>query len=109
MKSIHLINSKEDLSRGTIIRCKGNYPYEEYVDFMVVEQQEYYSLLVISGYKAGLTFVQLPLESIPKHNEGFAIDIEWLKKNWSKWGYYKCPVEDVRIIHRDPPGNFDDN
>lgn len=70
---MHLINSNKDLVRGTILRCKGNYPYEDYVDFMVIEQQERYSLLVISGYKAGLTFVQLPLESIPKQNEGYAI------------------------------------
>ena len=103
MKSIKLLDSKEDLVRGSIIRCKGKYPYEDYVDFMVIEQQEQYALLVISGYKAGLTFVVLPQESVPTNNEGYAINIEWLKSNWSKWGYIDCPVTDVHIIFREAP------
>jgi hypothetical protein len=108
MKSIKLVDSKEDLVRGSILRCKGKYPYEDYVDFMVIEQQRQYALLVVSGYKAGLTFVQLPPESIPKANEGYAVDIEWLKLNWNKWGYIDCPVDDVHIIYKDAPNSFQD-
>ncbi|WP_207510982.1 Imm45 family immunity protein [Longitalea luteola] len=109
MKNIKLVDSKEDLVRGSILRCKGKYPYEDYVDFMVIEQQEHYSLLVISGYKAGLTYVQLPEESVPKNNEGYAISIEWLKLNWNKWGYIDCPVTDVHILFKEPPSSFEDN
>jgi hypothetical protein len=108
MKSIKLVDSKEDLVRGSIVRCKGKYPYEDYVDFMVIEQQGEYALLIISGYKAGLTFVVLPPESVPASNAGYAIDIEWLKANWNKWGYIDCAVDEVYIIYRDVPGGFDD-
>jgi hypothetical protein len=108
MKSIKLVDLKEDLVRGAIVRCKGKYPYEDYVDFMVIEQQRQYALLVVSGYKAGLTFVQLPSESIPANNEGYAVSVEWLKLNWNKWGYIDCPVTDVHIIYKDPPKSFQD-
>ena len=108
MKSIKLVDSKENLVRGSILRCKGKYPYEDFVDFMIIEQQGEYALLVISGYKAGLTFVVLPQESVPANNEGYAIDIEWLKSNWSKWGYIDCPVTDVHIIFREAPNSFGD-
>ncbi|WP_053486182.1 Imm45 family immunity protein [Lysinibacillus sp. FJAT-14745] len=109
MKNIKLIDLNKNIERGAILRCKGKYPYEDYVDFMVIEQQKQYSLLVASGYKAGLTFVHLPQESIPKDNEGYAIDIEWLKLNWNKWGYIDCPIDEVHIIYKDPPNHFYDS
>ncbi|WP_143310263.1 Imm45 family immunity protein [Chitinophaga vietnamensis] len=110
MQNIKLVALKENIERGAILRCKGKYPYEDYVDFMVIESSDEgklaYSLLVASGYKAGLSFVTLPQESIPSENEGYAINIEWLKSNWSKWGYFECPIEDVHVIYKDPPGDF---
>ena len=83
----------KDLSRGKVLRCKGSYPYEESVDFMIVElpdEKENYALMVISGYKAGLVYSRLPGESIPAGNDGYALGLDWLKSNWSKWGYFGC-------------------
>jgi hypothetical protein len=64
-----LINHESNLERGAVLRCKGYPPYEECVDSMLVERLTdrgiRYSLMVISGYKAGLTFAQLPDESLP--------------------------------------------
>jgi Immunity protein 45 len=103
MQSItKLINTKNDLERGTIIKCKGKYPYEAFVDFMVTElpidEKRRYALLVVSGYKAGLIFAVLPEESVPKENEGYAISSNWLKDNWEKWGYFDCPLQDVYLL-----------
>jgi len=105
-KNIKLIDYQEDLERGDILRCKGNYPYEDVVDFMVFEStNEYgiYDLVVTSGYKAGLRKTILPKESIPVENIGYAISIKWLKNNWSKWIYAECPVEEVWIIENEMP------
>lgn len=35
MKASKLLDYKQDLERGLIIRCKGKYPYEEVVDFFL--------------------------------------------------------------------------
>ena len=109
---VKLLDFNKNLERGSIIRCKGKFPYESYVDFMVVEnygnKSRSYALLVISGYKAGLTYVVLPQESIPTDNEGYAINLEWLRCNWSKWGYIDCPLDDVYIVFRKPPENIYD-
>lgn len=45
-----------DTSNGVIFRTPGKWPYEEWVDFMVVESIESpsgYSILVSTGQKAG--------------------------------------------------------
>ncbi len=91
------------IERGMILRCKGTYPYEEIVDFLICEPFCYeddengYMLIVCSGYKAGLKFCQFPNSSIP---EGFCmgLDRNWLIKNWEKYGYYDCKIEDVQIL-----------
>lgn len=106
MKASKLLDYKQDLERGLIIRCKGKYPYEEVVDFLIADSYDDhcgYSLWVISGYKAGLKLVTLPKDSIPVLNEGYAIDKKWLIKNWDKWGYVDCSIEDVWIVEMDLP------
>lgn len=107
---IKLIDYKKNFSRGTILRCPGQYPYEEIVDFMVAEilGQDDYALIVISGYKAGLTLVVLPPESRPNDNQGYAVDITWLKENWSRWGYIDCPLDEVWVIENSAPTRFDE-
>jgi hypothetical protein len=99
---IKLINAKNNIERGDILKCKGKPPYEAFVDFMVIElsidEKNAYALLVVSGYKAGLIFAILPDESVPKENEGYAISVNWLKENWRKWGYFDCPLEDVFLL-----------
>lgn len=103
---IRLIDYPKDIERGIIIRCKSRYPYEDVVDFLVCESYDSsvgYTLMVISGYKAGLKLVILPQESAPTSNPGFVISGQWLKNNWYKWGYTDCPVEDVWIVKNKQP------
>lgn len=101
-----LIDYPNDIERGMIVRCKGKYPYENVVDFLVCESYDInvgYTLMVASGYKAGLRFVVLPEESMPCNNPGYAISTGWLKESWNKWGYTDCLIDDVWIIQNEPP------
>ena len=88
--------TETSIPRGTIFKCKGVYPYEEVVYFLVCEIQETYALVIISGYKAGLIYTYFPKESIP---DGYRLGLssDWLKTNWNKWGYIDCDVENVYI------------
>jgi hypothetical protein len=92
--------SKQSIRRGSILRCKGNYPYEEVVDFLVCEpftlEKNGARLVVSSGYKAGLTLCVLPNESIPD-GCGFGLKADWLISNWNKW-CYECYIDDVWVI-----------
>lgn len=99
----------EDLERGLILRCKGQPPYEEYVDFMIIEQKEeqrVYGLMIISGYKAGLMYVTFPKEATSL--KGFDLSYEWVKSNWPNWGYIDCTLDNVYVIERLTPKNFYD-
>jgi hypothetical protein len=104
---VKLIDYSNNLARGSILRCKGIWPYEELVDFMVIETPDehrmIYALLVSSGYKAGIIYTKLPIESIPKEKIGYAVDVKWLIENWTKWGYFSCPLEDVYVLENLPP------
>lgn len=95
-----LIDYKEkNISRGTVFRLPANWPYEEWVDFMLFETQDDerpYGLIVSSGYKAGLFLIKLPIESIS--DEGLGISTEWVIANWAKWIYPECDVSDVYLI-----------
>lgn len=85
------------ISRGSVFRVPGKYPYEEVVDFMVFETfdvQTPYGLMVTSGYKAGLTLVLLPRESLV---EG-GISRNWVIENWREWVYPDCDVSDVCFL-----------
>ena len=105
-----MLDDPSDIKRGDIIRCKGCYPYEEIVDFMVSETpgERSYCLMVSSGYKAGLVFVILPRVSVPTDNPGYAISKKWMIKNWEQWGYSECSLDDVYLISNSAPRNFDD-
>ncbi|MEX0526217.1 Imm45 family immunity protein [Raoultella terrigena] len=95
-----LIDYKEkSISRGTVFRLPANWPYEEWVDFMLFETQDDerpYGLIISSGYKAGLFLIKLPIESIS--DEGLGISTEWVIANWAKWIYPECDVSDVYLI-----------
>jgi hypothetical protein len=99
---VKLLDYKNDLARGVVLRCKGYTPYESIVDFMIVEYsvsgKREYALMVVTGYKAGLIFVILPSECEPTENIGSGISLNWLKLNWTKWGYSECPLEDVHVL-----------
>lgn len=90
----------ETIWRGTtIIRCRGLYPYESVVDFLVCETigQKVYTLTVASGYKSGSPLIRLPLDSLPDACSS-GIKVHWLKTNWYKWIYPQCLIEDVWLI-----------
>jgi hypothetical protein len=94
------IYDKKEIPRGSILRCKGSYPYEEVVDFLICESfsstDNGCRLVVSSGYKAGLTLCILPEESIPDGFR-FGLKADWLKDNWNKY-CYECSIDDVWII-----------
>lgn len=107
MKNL-ILNLNCDLERGAILRCKGKHPYENIVDFMLVEcsksESLQYGMMVVSGYKSGLMYVVFPKEAISQ--KGYDINIDWLKENWSVWGYMDCGLEEVGVFYRDPPESF---
>jgi Immunity protein 45 len=55
---------EECIYRGTLLRLPGGYPYESFVDFMVIDLPGDMALLVASGYKAGLIRQILPDEAL---------------------------------------------
>lgn len=86
----------KSIKRGTIFRLPAVWPYEEWVDFMVIDLFETHGLVVSSGHKAGLILISLPIESASI--EGRALSTEWVITNWAKWIYPECNVEDVYIL-----------
>lgn len=86
----------KSIKRGTVFRLPAVWPYEEWVDFMVIDLFETHGLVVSSGHKAGLILISLPIESASI--EGRALSTEWVVNNWSKWIYPECNVEDVHIL-----------
>lgn len=82
--------------RGVKFRCKGAYPYEETVDFLLCDLGGEFGLIVCTGYKSGLIFCIFPAEALTKEKGIFALDTQWLKENWKNWGY--AAIEEVCII-----------
>ncbi|NKE93397.1 Imm45 family immunity protein [Pantoea agglomerans] len=92
-----LVNYKnKSIKRGAVFRLPAVWPYEEWVDFMVIDLFETHGLVVYSGHKAGLILISLPIESAS--TEGRALSTEWVITNWAKWIYPECNVEDVHIL-----------
>ncbi|AJB72429.1 Imm45 family immunity protein [Enterobacter hormaechei] len=86
----------KSIKRGTVFRLPAVWPYEEWVDFMVIDLFETHGLVVSSGHKAGLILISLPIESAS--TEGRALSTEWVITNWAKWIYPDCQVENVHIL-----------
>lgn len=100
MKWKKLVDYEEGdiLSRGTLFRLMAKWPYEEIVDFMLVDYPDpeaSMTIIVTSGYKGGLVLVSLPKDAYS--NSIRAIDCQWLKSNWAEWVYPECSVNDVYI------------
>jgi len=85
------------IKRGTVFRLPAVWPYEKWVDFMVIDLFETHGLVVSSGHKAGLILISLPIESAS--TEGRALSTEWVITNWAKWIYPECNVEDVHVLN----------
>ncbi|MEO5968572.1 MAG: Imm45 family immunity protein [Bdellovibrionia bacterium] len=93
----NLLESKEQsISRGAVLRTKAKYPYENEVDFMLVESSKSpsgFALMVATGYKAGLILQLLPLDAVVQRATSPVISLQWLKDNWVKWIYEVGPEE----------------
>ncbi|KMW74229.1 MULTISPECIES: Imm45 family immunity protein [Photorhabdus] len=89
------------LRSGNVFRVPGQWPYEEFVDFMVVDlssSERPYGLIVTSGHKAGLMLVKFPAEC--SLNEIRGLSTQWVIDNWAEWIYPECNVEDVHVLER---------
>ncbi len=99
---------EKKIARGAVFRVKAEYPYEEVVDFMLVETTDAerpLGVMVATGYSAGHTFVHLPGEALMKGTR--MLSVEWLKQNWEKWVYSPCPPQEVLFLERYPEPTFD--
>ena len=94
-----LIDASEDsLWRGTVLRFPASYPFEDTVDFMLLDDfnsESGFSLVCTSGYKAGLFEGRLPNEA-KAQGKVSAISVKWLIRNWNKWVF---PVNDIKDIY----------
>ncbi|WP_114192409.1 Imm45 family immunity protein [Edaphovirga cremea] len=98
----------ESISRGCVFRFPAVWPYEKYVDLLVVsmpDEDSEHGLVVSTGHKAGLILVRLPKECESTNSR--SIKYQWVIDNWAKWIYPECDVKDVLIIeHYDEPIYF---
>lgn len=81
----------ESLWRGDILRLAHNYdlgPGSGPVDLMVYDPGggDGLGLIVVSGYKAGLTLAIFPAESCRAGAR--SLETSWLLKNWDRWFCY---------------------
>lgn len=100
MKLVEYIGT--GLYRGTVFRFKGEYPFKEYTEFMIMdypccdEEQCPLALYCISGYHAGSLEYVFPVEARSKGS--VSIEKNWLIDNWSKKIYNGCNIEAVEIV-----------
>ena len=88
----------ERFYRGAVFRFPAKYPFEDTVDFMIIEDTHSsigLKLICSTGYHAGQTELVLPAES--KHKDG-GLSVQWLIENWEKWVYPKCSMKEVRFV-----------
>jgi hypothetical protein len=85
--------------RGTVFRCRGTYPHEEVVDFLLVDipHVKGFELVVSTGYKAGLLLTALPEAAWVPDEKVEAISASWLIANWTE-RIYECDPHDVHMI-----------
>jgi hypothetical protein len=101
------IDSKTDkIWVGSVFRTQADDPYENVVDFMVIENNQSpsnLSLLVTTGAKAGYILLNFPKEATHSDPNICAISKDWLVNNWTKWVYDK-DLKQVLYIANYPPG-----
>ena len=87
--------TNEELFRGDLIRFPSKYPFETEVVMMIAESpsKSGLCLITITGYKAGINCFQ----EFPSPEIEMQVPAMWLIKNWNKWIYTDCQVEDVMI------------
>lgn len=104
-----LIDLKEEcIGRGAIFRMIGEWPYEDVVDFMLfdtLDQERTLGFITATGYKAGLQCVHLPNECLFENTR--MLSTKWIVKNWKKWVYPQCSIEDIYYIQNYPTPSSD--
>ncbi|WP_294390629.1 Imm45 family immunity protein [uncultured Sphingomonas sp.] len=86
-------------SRGSLFLFKAEWPFEEFVQFVLVVDGTTYRFVSLTGYKSGHIYSYLPGDE-----EGFGIPglagirAGWLKENWNKWVYPDGNIEDVYAV-----------
>ena len=99
----------ERFVRSIVFRFPAKHPFEEIVDFMIIEESRgpaRLKLICATGHHAGQTELIFPEESM--HSEG-GICVNWLKTNWEKWVYQECKLEDVKYISEYPSNHGNKN
>ena len=81
-----------ELWRGDILRLPESYlgPGSGPVDLLVYDPRDDscgLGLMAASGYKAGLIWSILPIES--RRPDAIRIDMGWLRRNWDVWFAYQ--------------------
>jgi hypothetical protein len=88
--------------RSVVLRFPAQYPFEDVVDFMIIEEPNSplgLKLICCTGYHAGQTELVLPIEA--KHGNG-GLSVNWIKENWQKWVYCQCSLNEVSYIKHYP-------
>jgi Immunity protein 45 len=94
----------EAIWRGAVFRSPSVWPYEDTVDFMVIEDAHsptHLSLIVSSGYKAGCRKIDFPMESAP-WKERRAISKAWVVESWQEQIYQDSDVAQVLFLSNYP-------
>ena len=84
--------------RGTVFKFPAKYPFEDSVEFMVIEDLDApirFKLICSTGYHAGQTELVFPKES--EHETG-GLSVYWVQTNWKKWIYAECNMNEVQFI-----------
>lgn len=96
----------EAIWRGAVFRLPASWPYEDAVDFMIVEDARSptrLALIVSSGYKAGCQKFDFPAEALPWEDRQ-AISKAWIINHWNEWFYDGCkPAEVMFSEHYSTP------
>lgn len=82
----------------------GKYPFEEIVDFMLVDIpyiESGFAFICISGYYAGTLEFELPKEA--RNANARSISVNWLINNWNTWVYSECSIQEVFILEANVP------
>ena len=105
MEWLPLLDCKEkQFPRSIVFRFPAEYPFEDIVDFMLIEDFDApikLKLICSTGYHAGQTELIFPEEAA--HPSG-GLSVEWVVSNWKKWIYPNCDIQDVVYIEQYPSG-----
>lgn len=93
------LNKELRLSRGSLLRFRASYPFEDEVIMMICEAPDTRSslgLMTISGYKAGINcYVVFP--DMARRDDA-TISAHWLCENWCQWVWPEGSLDEVWVL-----------